>query len=68
MVRVVEKPRVVDEVMDKAKPWQLTEILDSVQCRLVTMPDTTDTSSKVCLVSRDYEAKKNLFACSVLKY
>lgn len=56
LARGVEKPRIVDEVMDKAKPWQLTEILDSVQCRLVTMPDTTDTSSKVCLLSQDYEA------------
>lgn len=47
MVRGVEKPRTVDDVIDKAKPWQLTEILDPVQCRLVTMPDSTDTSSKV---------------------
>ncbi|EXB56799.1 Topless-related protein 3 [Morus notabilis] len=47
MVRGVEKPRTVDDVSDKAKPWQLTEILDPAQCRLVTMPDSTDTSSKV---------------------
>lgn len=51
MVRGVEKPRTVDDVSDKTKPWQLTEILDSVQCQLVTMPDSTDTSSKVCLES-----------------
>lgn len=53
MVRGVEKPRTVDDVIDKAKPWQLTEILDPVQCRLVTMPDSTDTSSKVCQLSDD---------------
>ncbi|KAL5565954.1 hypothetical protein UlMin_029118 [Ulmus minor] len=47
MARSVEKPRPVDDTIDKAKPWQLTEILDPVQCRLVTMPDSTDSSSKV---------------------
>ena len=36
--------------MDKPKPWLLTEIQDPIQCRQVTMPDTTDTSSKVCYV------------------
>lgn len=53
MARGVEKPRTVDDVIDKAKPWQLTEILDPVQCRLVTMPDSTDASSKVCQLSDD---------------
>ncbi|KAK4746150.1 hypothetical protein SAY87_012462 [Trapa incisa] len=47
IVRGMEKPRIVEEVVDKAKPWQLTEIVDTVQCQLVTMPDTTDTSVKV---------------------
>ncbi|KAI6692380.1 hypothetical protein NL676_020090 [Syzygium grande] len=47
MGRSIEKPRMVEEVVDKAKPWQLAEILEPVQCRLVTMPDSTDTSSKV---------------------
>ncbi|KAL3728392.1 hypothetical protein ACJRO7_033043 [Eucalyptus globulus] len=47
MVRSIEKPRMVEEVVDKAKPWQLAEILDPAHCRLVTMPDSTDTSSKV---------------------
>ncbi|PKI49790.1 hypothetical protein CRG98_029839 [Punica granatum] len=42
----LEKPRTVEEAVDKAKPWQLTEIVDTVQCRLVTMPDNTETSSK----------------------
>ncbi|PON89542.1 Topless-related protein [Trema orientale] len=47
IVRGVEKPRTVDDINEKAKPWQLTEILEPGQCRLVTMPDSTDTSSKV---------------------
>lgn len=50
MGRSVEKPRSVDDIIDKTKPWQLTEILDPVHCRLVTMPDSTDTSSKVCQI------------------
>lgn len=51
MGRVVDKKQItVDEVADKTKPWQLTEVMDPAQCRLVTMPDSTDTSSKVCLV------------------
>ncbi|XWS42355.1 hypothetical protein CRYUN_Cryun16bG0007400 [Craigia yunnanensis] len=45
--RTVEKPRVVDDAIDKIKPWQLAEIVDPAQCRLVTLPDSTDTSSKV---------------------
>ncbi|XP_022748365.1 topless-related protein 3-like isoform X2 [Durio zibethinus] len=45
--RSVEKPRVVDDAIDKTKPWQLAEIVDPVQCRLVTLPDSTDTSCKV---------------------
>ncbi|KAL2661262.1 hypothetical protein AAZX31_03G213500 [Glycine max] len=42
-----EKPRTVEDGVDRAKPWQLSEIVDAVQCRLVTMPDSTDSSSKV---------------------
>ena len=42
----MEKPRNLDD--DKMKPGQLTEILDAAQCRLVTMPDSADASSKVC--------------------
>ncbi|KAH9755386.1 Topless-related protein 3 [Citrus sinensis] len=45
--RSMDKPRTVDDVTDKPKPWQLAEIVDSGQCRLVTMPESTDTSSKV---------------------
>ena len=48
MGRNVEKPRTVEDGIDKAKPWQLSEIVDAVQCRLVTTPDSTDSSSKVC--------------------
>lgn len=44
----MEKPRPLDDVMDKAKPWQLAEVIDPGQCRLVTMPDTTDATNKVC--------------------
>ncbi|KAG4928788.1 hypothetical protein JHK85_055274 [Glycine max] len=47
MGRNVEKPRTVEDGIDKAKPWQLSEIVDAVQCRLVTTPDSTDSSSKV---------------------
>ncbi|KAM7274408.1 hypothetical protein ACFE04_029072 [Oxalis oulophora] len=44
--RSMEKPRTGDDI-DKAKPWQLVEIVDSAHCRLVSCPDSTDTSSKV---------------------
>ncbi|KAI3770509.1 hypothetical protein L6452_01645 [Arctium lappa] len=43
----LEKPRSLDDVTDKMKPWQLTEIVDAAQCRLVTMPDSADASNKV---------------------
>ncbi|KAH0731662.1 hypothetical protein KY289_002850 [Solanum tuberosum] len=45
--RSMEKPRILEEVSDKAKPWQLTEILDQAQCRLVTMPESSDSNNKV---------------------
>ncbi|KAF7817952.1 topless-related protein 3-like [Senna tora] len=45
--RSVEKPRTIEDVMDRTKSWQLSEIVDSVQCRLVTMPESADASSKV---------------------
>ncbi|XP_022893632.1 topless-related protein 3-like isoform X2 [Olea europaea var. sylvestris] len=47
MARSMEKPRTLDDVTDKSKPWQLTEILDPVQCRMVNMPDSTDSGHKV---------------------
>ena len=48
MARSVEKPRTMDDVADKTKPWQLAEITDPAQCRLVAMPESTD-AAKVCL-------------------
>ncbi|KAK1581892.1 hypothetical protein Q3G72_010018 [Acer saccharum] len=47
--RNMEKPRTMDDVnvIEKTKPWQLAEIVDSSQCRLVTLPESTDSSSKV---------------------
>ena len=47
VARSMEKPRHVDDVTEKTKSWQLTEITDPVQCRLVTMPDSTDATNKV---------------------
>ncbi|KAF5746718.1 topless-related protein 3 isoform X1 [Tripterygium wilfordii] len=46
MGRSMEKPTKMDEVIDKLKPWQLAEIVDPGQCRMVSLPDSTDTSSK----------------------
>ncbi|XP_035549651.1 topless-related protein 3-like [Juglans regia] len=37
----------VEDVTDITKPWQLSEIVDVVQCRIVTMLGSTDSSSKV---------------------
>ncbi|XP_039019798.1 topless-related protein 3-like [Hibiscus syriacus] len=45
--RSIEKPRVLDDAIDNTKPWQLAEIVDPGQCQLVTLPDSTDSSSKV---------------------
>lgn len=44
----MEKPRNLEDVTDKMKPVQLTEIVDAAQCRLVTLPDSADASNKVC--------------------
>lgn len=45
--RNMDKPRSLDYVTDRTKPWQLTEIVDAAQCRLVTIPDSTGVSNKV---------------------
>ncbi|KAE9615942.1 putative transcription factor WD40-like family [Lupinus albus] len=45
--RNLEKPRIVEDVIDRPKSWQLSEIVDPVQCRLAAMPDNIDPSSKV---------------------
>lgn len=47
MARSMEKPRVLEDTNNSNKPWQLTEIVESLQCRLLTMPDSTDAASKV---------------------
>ncbi|XVE65573.1 hypothetical protein DITRI_Ditri08aG0010600 [Diplodiscus trichospermus] len=47
ITRGIEKPRNLEDVSDKTKPWELTEIVDPTQCRTVTMPDNLDTASKV---------------------
>ncbi|XP_074276734.1 topless-related protein 3-like [Silene latifolia] len=46
--RSAEKARVVEEAPEnKIKPWQLSEITEPVQCRMVTLPESTDSFSKV---------------------
>ncbi|KAI9122848.1 hypothetical protein K1719_005737 [Acacia pycnantha] len=45
--RSIEKQRSLDDVSDKSKPWELSEIGDPSQCRTVTMPDSTDPANKV---------------------
>ncbi|XP_023545229.1 topless-related protein 3-like [Cucurbita pepo subsp. pepo] len=45
--RNLDKPRTVEDAIDKAKPWQLAEIVDPANCRSVTMPDNADSSFKV---------------------
>lgn len=50
MSRSVEKSRTVEDASDRTKPWQLSEILDPVQCRSVALPDNTDSFSKVCIL------------------
>lgn len=44
----MDKPRAMEDVNEKIKPWQLTEVLDPANCRMVTMPDSTDAGNKVC--------------------
>ncbi|KAF8392641.1 hypothetical protein HHK36_022990 [Tetracentron sinense] len=46
-VRSMEKPRTLDDVPDKTKPWEIAEIVDPVQCRVVSMPDSANPASKV---------------------
>lgn len=45
--RSTEKPRSLEDVTDRSKPWQLAEIVEPGQCRQVTMSDNSDSSSKV---------------------
>ncbi|KAL2941130.1 Topless-related protein 3 [Bienertia sinuspersici] len=44
----MEKARLVEDATEtKVKPWQLAEIMEPVQCRLVTLPESMDSFSKV---------------------
>ncbi|KAI4310937.1 hypothetical protein MLD38_035879 [Melastoma candidum] len=43
----LEKLRVIEEAIDKSKPWQLVEIMDPGHCRLATLPESSDTPCKV---------------------
>ncbi|KAM4126937.1 hypothetical protein ACJW30_02G052200 [Castanea mollissima] len=45
--RSVERQKSLDDVSDKTKAWELVEIVEPVQCRAVTMPDSTDPDNKV---------------------
>lgn len=45
--RNMEKARMIEDATEKIKPWQLAEIVEPVQCRLVTLPESTDSSNKV---------------------
>lgn len=44
----VERPRIVEDVTGRTVPLQLSEILDPVECRSVTLPESTDSFNKVC--------------------
>lgn len=41
------KTKVSEDMPDKAKVWDLVEIVNHPQCRVVTLPDSTDSDSKV---------------------
>ncbi|KMT14269.1 hypothetical protein BVRB_4g076250 [Beta vulgaris subsp. vulgaris] len=44
----MEKARIAEEAIEtKIRPWQLTEIVEPAQCRLVTLPESTESFSKV---------------------
>ncbi|XP_057957673.1 topless-related protein 2 [Malania oleifera] len=45
--RSMEKSRTSEDVSDRPKPLELTEIVDPIQCRTVTMPETTNPASKI---------------------
>lgn len=47
MARSIEKQRSLDDVADKSKTCDLTEIADPGHCRVVTLPDTIDPTNKV---------------------
>ncbi|PWZ32075.1 Protein TPR1 [Zea mays] len=41
------KARISEEKPDKAKPWELMEVLNPQQCHVATMPETPDQTRKV---------------------
>ncbi|VAH75685.1 unnamed protein product [Triticum turgidum subsp. durum] len=41
------KPRISEEKPDKAKPWELMEVLNPQQFRVATLPETPEQTSKV---------------------
>ncbi|XP_021772817.1 topless-related protein 3-like [Chenopodium quinoa] len=44
----MEKARMAEDAIEtKIKPWQLAEIVEPVQCKLVTLPESMDSFSKV---------------------
>ncbi|KAF5452308.1 hypothetical protein F2P56_027318 [Juglans regia] len=45
--RSMERQRSLDDVSDKSKPWELVEIVEPVQCRAITLPDSIDPAKKV---------------------
>ncbi|OIV95906.1 hypothetical protein TanjilG_27010 [Lupinus angustifolius] len=47
ITRSIDRKRSLDDLSDKSKAWELTEIVDPVQCRTVTMPDSMGSSNKV---------------------
>jgi hypothetical protein len=47
VARSVEKQISLDDVANKSKTSDLTEIVDPVHCRVVTLPETTDPINKV---------------------
>lgn len=49
MGRSIEKSRTIEDAVDKTKPWRLAEIVENVQCRLATMPETAN-STKVRII------------------
>ncbi|CAL0306858.1 unnamed protein product [Lupinus luteus] len=51
MARSIEKQRILDKALDKPKAGELTEIVDPMQFKTITMPDSTDSANKVvCLL------------------
>lgn len=41
------KRRISEEMPNKGKPWELTEVLNPQQCHVLTVPETADRAMKV---------------------